>query len=82
MSELRKPAFDLRSGAVHEDELHAQRCEKVEIVREVEESPVGDDVAAERDYENLPPKRVYVRSHRLEPVDETILARQPLAPRR
>ena len=50
-------------------------------MREIEEAPVGDDVAAKGDDEDLSPERMNVGSYGLEPVDETILARQSLAPR-
>jgi hypothetical protein len=63
---------------VNEHELDAQSGEQVEVVSEVEEAPVGDEVSAEGDDENLAAKRVYVRGDRLEPVDESVLARKAL----
>jgi hypothetical protein len=67
---------------VHEHELHAERGEQVEVVREIVEAPVAREVAAERDDEDLAAESVDVRRDRLEPVDEAVLAGQALAPRR
>jgi hypothetical protein len=58
--------------------VHAERGEQIQIVREIEESAVGDQVAAERDHERLAAERVDVRGDRLKPVDEPILTRQAL----
>jgi hypothetical protein len=74
--------LDLRARPVHEHELHAESGEQVQIVREVEETAVGDQVAAEGDDENLSAESVYVGGDRLEPVDEAVLAGKPLAARR
>ena len=41
---------------------------------EIVETPVGDEVAAESDDEELPAESVDVRRDRLEPVDEAVLA--------
>jgi hypothetical protein len=67
---------------VHEHELYAQGCEKVQVVREIVEPSVGDEIAAKRDDEDLAAERVDVRGDRLEPVDEAVLAGEALAPRR
>jgi hypothetical protein len=67
---------------VDEHELHAERGEQVQVVRQIVEASVGDEVAAESDDEDLPAKSVDVRGDRLEPVDEAILARKPLPARR
>jgi hypothetical protein len=67
---------------VHEHQLHAERGEQVEIVREVEEAAVGDQIPAESDDEDLAPKRVDIRRDRLEPVDEPVLAGKALPARR
>jgi hypothetical protein len=80
--ELGKSRLDLRPGAVNEHEVHAERREEVEVVREIEEAAVGDEIAAERDHENLAAECMDVRGDRLEPVDEAILARKALATRR
>ena len=74
--------FDLGPRAVHEDELNAERREQIEVVGEIEEAAVGHEIAAKGDHEDLAPERVDLRSDRLEPVDETVLAGKPLAPRR
>jgi hypothetical protein len=67
---------------MHEHELHAQRSEQVEIVRQIEEAPVSDQIPAERDDKDLAAESMNVRSDRLEPVDEAILTREPLPTRR
>src|SRR5690242_15808552 len=67
---------------MHEYELHAQRSEQVEIVRQIEEAAVSDQIAAECNDEDLAAKSMDVRSDRLEPVDEAILTREPLPPGR
>ena len=48
---------------------------------EIEEAAVGDEIAAKGDDESLAAERVYIGSDRLEPVDETVLAGEPLTPR-
>jgi hypothetical protein len=53
VSQLTQPRFDLRPGPVHEHEVHAECGEQVEVVREIEETAVGDEVSAESDYESL-----------------------------
>jgi hypothetical protein len=65
---------------VDEHELHAQRRKEIQVVSEIEEATIGHDVAAERNDENLSAERVDIRRDGLEPVDESILARQALAP--
>jgi hypothetical protein len=67
---------------VDEHELHSERGEQVQVVGEIVEAAVRNEVAAERDDEDLAAESVDVRRDGLEPVDETILTRQPLAPRR
>jgi hypothetical protein len=82
MTPLFEARFDLRTRAVNEHELDAQRGKQVQIVREVDEAAVGDEITAERDDEGLAAKGVDVGSNRLKPVDEAILARKPLPARR
>ena len=72
--------FDLLARAVYEHELHAERGEQIEIVREIEEAAVRNDISAKRDDERLAAKSMYVGRYRLEPVDEPVLARKPLTP--
>jgi hypothetical protein len=67
---------------VHEHELHAERGEQVQVVGEIEEPPVGDQIAAECDDKDLAAECVDVRRDRLEPVDEPILAGKALPARR
>jgi hypothetical protein len=81
MRALRKPRLDLWTGAVDQHELHAQRRQQVEIVGEIEEAAVRGEIAAKSDDEDLAAERMDVRSDRLEPVDEAVLGRKPLAPR-
>jgi hypothetical protein len=45
---------------------------------DIEKTPVGDDIAAESDDEDLAAECMDVRGDRLEPVDESILARKSL----
>jgi hypothetical protein len=82
VSAFREPRLDLLARAVDEHELHAERGEEVQVVRKVVEAPVGREIAAERDDEDLAAKSVDVRRDRLEPVDEAVLAGQALTPRR
>lgn len=78
---LLQPRFDLRSSAVYEHELYAECCKQVKIMRQVVKTPVGDEVPAERNHENLAAERVYVRRDRLEPVNEAVLTGKPWAAR-
>jgi hypothetical protein len=70
--------LDLLSRAVHEHEVHAERGEQVQIVREVEEAAVRYHVTAKRNDEDLAAERVDIGGDRLEPVDKSILARKSL----
>ena len=79
---LAQPRFDLRPRAVHQHELHPERCEQVQVMSEIEESPIGDEVAAESNDENLAAERMDVGGDRLEPVDEAILGGETLTPHR
>jgi hypothetical protein len=67
---------------VHQDELHAERGEEVQVVGEIVEAAVGREVTAESDDENLAAERMNIRSDRLKPVDEPVLARKALPARR
>src|SRR4029079_10701398 len=71
--------LDLRSRAVHEDKPHAERRQKIQVVRKVKKPSVRDHFAAERDDEGLAAKLVDIGRNRLEPVDEPVLRGQPLA---
>ena len=67
---LREDRLDLRPRAVHDDEVHAEAVQQVEVVDDAEERVVGDDLAAERDDERPAAERVDVRRRRADPLDE------------
>lgn len=50
-------------------------------MRQVVKTPVGDQIPAERDDENLAAERVDVRRDRLKPVNEAVLTGKPWAAR-
>jgi hypothetical protein len=67
---------------VNEHELHAERGEQIQVVREIEEPAIRDEIAAEGDDKDFPAEGVDVWSDRLEPVDEAVLTGEALTPRR
>jgi hypothetical protein len=80
MTAFLQSRFDLGACTVDEHKLHTQRREQIQVVREIEEAPIGDEIAAECNDKDLSTKSMDVGSDRLEPVDEPVLARKPLPP--
>ena len=73
---LLEDRLDLRPRAVHDDEVHAEAVQQVEVVDDAEKRVVGDDFAAERDDERLAAERVDVRRRRADPLDERARGRR------
>ena len=63
---------------MNQHQAHAERGEQVQVVRQVEEAPIADQIAAEGDDEGLAAKSVDIGRDRLKPVDEAVLTRQTL----
>jgi hypothetical protein len=62
--------IDLRARAERQHDMHAERCEQVEIVAQGDELTVGEHLAAAGDDERAAAEGMDVRRSRAAPLDE------------